>query len=85
MLACSLWAETESELFTEIKSAFTSGSFPAVIEYCEKLEKKFPDSPLNGKAYFYKGECLYKLGKYSEGKAVLSKAEELNSKDIELY
>lgn len=76
-----LWAETETELFTEIMSALTSSSFPTVIEYCDKLEKNFPDSPLNGKSYLYKGESLFKLGKSSEGKTVLSKALELNAKE----
>lgn len=79
--ACMSWAETETELFTEINSACTSGSYPAVIEYCEKLEKEYPDSPLNGKAFAYKGESLFKLGKFEEAETVLEKAAELNSKD----
>ncbi len=79
--ACMSWAETETELFTEINSACTSGSYPAVIEYCEKLEKEYPDSPLNGKAFAYKGESLFKLGRFEEAQTVLERAAELNSKD----
>lgn len=81
--SCMLWAQSETELFTEIKSACTSGSYPTVIEYCRKLEKNYPDSPLNGKSYLYKGQSLYMLGKPQEGKSVLTRAAELNSKDRE--
>lgn len=79
-----LWAESEISLFTEIASAYNGNSYPTVIDYCDRLEKEYPQSLLLRKAYVYKGESYYKQQRYAEACIVLDKACSLNAKDSEL-
>jgi tetratricopeptide (TPR) repeat protein len=55
---------SETALYGEISSAYQSSSFPAVVEYVNQFEILYPRSLFLGQALSYKGESLFRLGRY---------------------
>lgn len=78
------FADSEISLFTEITSAYNGNSYPTVIEYCNRLEKEYPQSLLLRQAYVYKGESYFKQERYTEACTVLENACSLNAKESAL-
>jgi len=65
---------TESDLYSEITSAYASKSYPAVVEYTAQFESIFSSSLLTAQVMSYKGESLFKLGRLEEAASTLDKA-----------
>ncbi len=74
-------SKTDTSIFAELKSAYSSGAYPGVIEYAVELETKYPRSLLMPKVFLYKGESLYKLSRFDEALSSLENCINLSEKD----
>lgn len=85
-----LWARSfesstnDSQIFSEISSAYSSAAFPSVVSQTEELENNFPSSVYLSKALLYKGESLYCLGRFREAESVLEECTKSDSADIQV-
>ena len=67
-------ASSDSSLFSELHSAYQSKAYPAVVEYGAQLEAQYPHSLYLGQVLAYKGESLFKLGRFDEAVQTLEQA-----------
>lgn len=74
---------TDSSLFGEIQSAYSSGAYPGTMEFSVQMEKNFPLSLLIPRTLLLKGKSFYHLARYSEAAETLEKAGELAGDDSE--
>lgn len=72
-LSCAVFAGNEdSAVFTDIKSAYSSGFYPGVIEKADSLKRKFPDSAYLPDAEILKGESEINLQRYDDAVQTLA-------------
>ncbi|MCR5217131.1 tetratricopeptide repeat protein [Treponema sp.] len=74
----------DARVYSDIKSAYYSGAFPAAIEYAITMEEEYPRSLLLGKALSFKGRSYFRLGRYEDACLSLTKACQLASGDEDL-
>jgi len=71
----------DAKVYSDIKSAYYSGAFPAAVEYAFTMEQEYPRSLLLGKALSFKGRSYFKLARYEDAARELTKSCELASGD----
>ena len=55
---CFARAESDIQLFNEIKQSFNNGFYPGAVSAAEELETSFPESSFIHSALAYKGQSL---------------------------
>ena len=63
---CFAQAETDVQLFNEIKQSFNNGFYPGAVSAAEELENSFPESSFIHSALAYKGQSLIYMENYSQ-------------------
>ena len=71
---CFARADSDVQLFNEIKQAFSNGFYPGTVSAAEELQKSFPESSFIHSALVYKGEALLYMENYEDAVAALEKA-----------
>ena len=71
---CFAQAETDVQLFNEIKQSFNNGFYPGAVSAAEELENSFPESSFIHSALAYKGQSLIYMENYDEAVTALEKA-----------
>ncbi|MCR4713218.1 MAG: tetratricopeptide repeat protein [Treponemataceae bacterium] len=59
-------AETESQLYTRLTSAYDSGYYPAVLTVSEEFLASFPYSQFTPRVHFIRGKSYFRLSRYVE-------------------
>lgn len=71
---CFARAESDIQLFNEIKQSFNNGFYPGAVSAAEELETSFPESSFIHSALAYKGQSLIYMENYDEAVRALEKA-----------
>ena len=71
---CFAQAESDIQLYNEIKQSFNNGFYPGVVSSAESLEHSFPESSFIHSALVYKGEALLYMENYDEALLALELA-----------
>ncbi len=77
--------DTDVFLYNQLSFSYNSGFFPGVIQYAERIENDFPDSPFKCEAILKKGECLVRLGMHDEAETVLLNSIQINASDSKMF
>ncbi len=67
-------AESDVQLFNEVRQNFENGFYPGAVKASEKLQKSFPESSFIHSALAYKGEALIYMESYEEAAETLELA-----------
>ena len=59
-------AETDSQLYTRLSSAYDSGYYPSVLTLSEKFLSDFPHSQYAERVHFIRGKSFFRLSRYTE-------------------
>jgi tetratricopeptide (TPR) repeat protein len=59
-------AETDSQLYTRLSSAYDSGYYPTVLTLSEKFLSDFPHSQFADRVHFIRGKSFFRLSRYTE-------------------
>lgn len=59
-------AETDSQLFNRLASAYDSGYYPAALTISEEFLSAFPYSQLCDRVHFIRGKSFFRLSRYAE-------------------
>ena len=59
-------AETDSQLFNRLTSAYDSGFYPTVLTLSEKILSDFPYSQFTARVHFIRGKSLFRLSRDAE-------------------
>jgi TolA-binding protein len=68
---CFARAESDIQLFNEIKQSFSNGFYPGAVSAAEELQSVFPKSSFIPSALAYKGESLIYMENYNDAIAAL--------------
>lgn len=71
---CFARAESDIQLFNEIKQSFSNGFYPGAVSAAEELQSGFPKSSFIPSALAYKGESLIYMENYNDAIAALELA-----------
>ena len=71
---CFAGADSDVQLFNEIKQSFDNGFYPGAVTAAEELETSFPESSFIHSALAYKGQALIYMENYDDALAALNKA-----------
>ncbi len=71
---CFARAESDIQLFNEIKQSFSNGFYPGAVSAAEELQSGFPKSSFIPSALAYKGESLIYMENYNDAIADLELA-----------
>ena len=74
---CFARADSDIQLYNELRQSFSNGFYPGTVSAAEELEKSFSDSSLLPSALVYKGEALVFMENYEEAIEALGKAASL--------
>lgn len=67
-------AESDIQLYNEIKQSFNNGFYPGAVSATEELQNSFPESSFIQSALAYKGEALIYMENYEDAIAALEQA-----------
>ena len=67
-------ADSDVQLFNEIRQNFSNGFYPGTVTTTDKLQKNFPESSFIQSALAYKGEALIYMESYGEAVTALQEA-----------
>ena len=59
-------AETDSQLYTRLTSAYDSGYYPAVLTISEEFLASFPYSQFIPRVHFIRGKSFFRLSRDAE-------------------
>lgn len=82
-LSSVVYARSDVSIMRDVLQAYSSLSYPGVVQFVDELEKTSPTSLQLGKALSIKGESLYRLGRSKEARDVLERAVLVNGNDAE--
>ena len=82
---CFAQAETDVQLFNEIKQSFDNGFYPGAVTAADKLQSSYPESSFFHSALAYKGQALIYMENYDEAISLYQEAISINPKKIECY
>ncbi|WP_022931138.1 tetratricopeptide repeat protein [Treponema bryantii] len=71
---CFAQAETDVQLFNEIKQSFDNGFYPGAVTAADKLQSSYPESSFFHSALAYKGQALIYMENYDEAISSLEQA-----------
>ena len=67
-------ADSDVQLYNEVRQSFTNGFYPGTVSAVDKLWKNFPDSSFIHSALAYKGEALINMESYDDAISTLETA-----------
>ncbi len=80
----ALFAQSSDvSLYAELTQAYKGAAYPTVIQCAVKMQTLFPHSIYLAKAYAYKGEAQYRLGRYDEALESAAEALRTGARDSE--
>ena len=67
-------AESDIQLYNEIKQSFNNGFYPGAVSATEELQNSFPESSFIQSALAYKGQSLIYMENYEDAIVALEQA-----------